>query len=76
MCLFVLQAGTFSIASEDVLKNRPIKKAKRRTAAGEVGKMELYRLLEHFVGRRKLTSRTAHDVQGLEKQGELQHSAH
>lgn len=29
------EAGTFSVASEDVLKNRPIKKAKRRGAAGE-----------------------------------------
>ncbi|KAM8882743.1 nuclear pore complex protein Nup50 [Synchiropus picturatus] len=29
------EAGTFSVASEDVLKNRPIKKAKRRNAASE-----------------------------------------
>ncbi|KAM4712249.1 nuclear pore complex protein Nup50 isoform 1-T2 [Anableps anableps] len=29
------EAGTFSIASEDVLKNRPIKKAKRRNTGGE-----------------------------------------
>ncbi|XP_036375984.1 nuclear pore complex protein Nup50 [Megalops cyprinoides] len=29
------EAGTFSIASEDVLKNRPIKKAKRRTPGTE-----------------------------------------
>ncbi|KAL4659347.1 nuclear pore complex protein Nup50-like [Arapaima gigas] len=29
------EAGTFSIASEDVLKNRPIKKAKRRNPAAE-----------------------------------------
>ncbi|XP_067110433.1 nuclear pore complex protein Nup50 isoform X1 [Osmerus mordax] len=29
------EAGTFSVASEDVLKNRPIKKAKRRTAGTE-----------------------------------------
>ncbi|MEQ2196280.1 hypothetical protein XENOCAPTIV_001167, partial [Xenoophorus captivus] len=29
------QAGTFSIASEDVLKNRAIKKAKRRNTGGE-----------------------------------------
>uniref|UniRef100_A0A3P8XVH0 Nuclear pore complex protein Nup50 n=1 Tax=Esox lucius TaxID=8010 RepID=A0A3P8XVH0_ESOLU len=28
-------AGTFSMASDDVLKNRPIKKAKRRTAGAE-----------------------------------------
>lgn len=30
------QAGTFSIASEDVLKSRAIKKAKRRNTGGEV----------------------------------------
>ncbi|KAJ7987939.1 hypothetical protein DPEC_G00318440 [Dallia pectoralis] len=29
------EAGTFSMASDDVLKNRPIKKAKRRTAGVE-----------------------------------------
>ncbi|XP_063072889.1 nuclear pore complex protein Nup50 [Engraulis encrasicolus] len=29
------EAGTFSLASEDVLKNRPIKKAKRRAIGGE-----------------------------------------
>ncbi|XP_068611183.1 nuclear pore complex protein Nup50 [Brachionichthys hirsutus] len=29
------EAGMFSVASEDVLRNRPIKKAKRRSAAGE-----------------------------------------
>ncbi|XP_036977700.1 nuclear pore complex protein Nup50 [Acanthopagrus latus] len=29
------EAGTFSVASEDVLKNRPIKKAKRRNVGGE-----------------------------------------
>lgn len=30
------QAGMFSVASEDVLKNRAIKKAKRRNMGGEV----------------------------------------
>uniref|UniRef100_A0A3Q4ASX2 RanBD1 domain-containing protein n=1 Tax=Mola mola TaxID=94237 RepID=A0A3Q4ASX2_MOLML len=30
------EAGTFSVASEDVLKNRAIKKAKRRNIGGEV----------------------------------------
>ena len=34
----LLQAGTFSVASEDVLKNRAIKKAKRRNIGGEVKK--------------------------------------
>uniref|UniRef100_A0A3B5M309 Nuclear pore complex protein Nup50 n=1 Tax=Xiphophorus couchianus TaxID=32473 RepID=A0A3B5M309_9TELE len=29
------EAGTFSVASEDVLKSRPIKKAKRRNTGGE-----------------------------------------
>lgn len=30
------QAGTFCLASEDVLKSRPIKKAKRRNVGAEV----------------------------------------
>lgn len=34
--LVLLQAGTFSVASEDVLKNRAIKKAKRRNTGTEV----------------------------------------
>lgn len=32
----LLQAGTFCLASEDVLKSRPIKKAKRRNVGSEV----------------------------------------
>lgn len=35
ICLF-LQVGTFSVASEEVLKNRAIKKAKRRNVGFEV----------------------------------------
>lgn len=35
-CFVFLQAGTFSVASEDVLKNRAIKKAKRRNTGSEV----------------------------------------
>ncbi|XP_031671398.1 nuclear pore complex protein Nup50-like isoform X1 [Oncorhynchus kisutch] len=34
-CDGVHQAGTFSIASDDVMKSRPIKKAKRRAAGSE-----------------------------------------
>lgn len=31
-----MQMGTFSVASEEVMKNRAVKKAKRRNAAFEV----------------------------------------
>lgn len=30
------QAGTFSVASQDVLKNRAFKRARRRNVGGEV----------------------------------------
>lgn len=33
------QAGTFSVATDDVMKNRAIKKAKRRNVAAEVKRM-------------------------------------
>lgn len=38
------QAGTFSVASEDVLKNRAIKKAKRRNIGSEVKPDEDWRI--------------------------------
>lgn len=40
---FPLQMGTFSVASEEVLKNRAIKKAKRRNMGLEVYKLHYFR---------------------------------